>query len=267
MDEAKLKRGLDELITLRKEIFISIASELDESEDQELKNEDDLDINNNPVYKYRRLKAEVLLELTRPYRVPQISDPVLRNELKEFLKDGDIFITNIKRKGIDKKFVRSIERLLRPEFKHDRLDEVAEDLFLDWFNQYDYVYRLLDTVTIVIKNIDLPHKLHDLINEVRQCVVFQRYLAAGIMLRTIAEVAVDDILERNYEPLNDRDLSEKLNFLERKSRFSIPASILDRYRRDLNQFVHGDKTMDREKIDGYLEIVLNQIQELYEESE
>jgi hypothetical protein len=255
IDEAKLKLDLGNLSAIRGKIVGAIVHGTSEGE-----------ISDELVHEYRSLKAEVLLQLTGTKTVPTITDPALRSELKDFLKDGDEFITRLKRAGVDKKLIKGFEDLFEPEFGLQREDEVAEEVFLSWFSQYDYVRRMLDTATIVIKNIDFPEKLHALINEVRQCVIFQNYLAAGIILRTIAEVAVDDILEKNYDLQTNQDLSGKMDFLEHKSRFSIPAGVLDSYRRDLNGFVHGNEIMDRDKIYFYLETVLNQVQKMYEES-
>lgn len=255
MDEAKLKRDLNNLAEMRSKVLNEIFQDHDETDFNQL------------VYEYGALKAEILLKLTAPYKVPQIADPALRCELKTFLKDGDAFITNLKRDGFNKETIKSFEKLLQPQFEDERLEEIAQDLFLVWFNQYDYVYGLLDTATIIIKNIDFPDKLHSLINEVRQCVVFQNYLAAGIMLRTITEVAVNDILQKNFESLDEYDLSEKLAYLKEEPGFTMPASILDAYRRDLNKYVHGERIMSKDQLQGYLEIVLDQIQELYEVSE
>ena len=256
MDEEKLKRDLKTLDSLRELIFGNIKGILNEDEEALAQ-----------LYDYKNLKAEVILELTSSYGLPVINDPILRDQLRNLLKDGDEFITRIKNnENADKELINYLQKLLKAEFDSERFDEVADDLFLTWFSHYDYVDRLMETATIIVKNIDLPKKLNSLIYELRQCVVFQRYLAAGIMLRTLTEVVILDIIKKNYPNFEADDLHHNLNFLSNKSKFAIPAASLNAYRRDLNDYVHGEKIMKRDRLYGFLDIVLSQIQELYDSS-
>lgn len=255
MNEPKLRAELNELNT----IFLKIM-EIIFQQNENNNNLDDL------LWEYKTRRAELQLTLTRDNKIPVIVDPVLRNELTLFLKHGNKFMSSFKKKSRDGDIVKSLEKMLEPEFDNTRLKEVVDQEFLEWFNQYEYVYALINTATIVVKTNELPEKLHQLINELRQCIIFQNYLAAGIMLRTIIDVAVKDILSKNFPEVIFKTLGEKLDYLETKSAFGIPASILNAYRKDLNDYVHGNKLADSKFIKQYVEIVLDQVKELYEKS-
>lgn len=257
MNESQLRAELNELNTIREQLFGIIFEE----------KEPDSDLYSNLLFQYKSLRAELQLELTKNYKVPVIADPVLRKELQSFLNSGDEFLAQMKKKLNNNNFVKEMERQLSPKFEQTRLDEVANELFLSWFNHYDYVNRLINTATIVVKTNELPENLHLLINELRHCLIFENYLAAGIMLRTIAEVAVDDVLKKNYLDVTFKTFGEKLDFLKDESGFGLPASILNTYRKELNDYVHGNKLANSKFIKQYTEIILDQVQELYEKSE
>lgn len=256
MNETKLRSELKELTSIREQLFEMLFEEA----------EPDSDLYKDLLYKYKSQRAEIQLELTKNYKVPVITDPVLRKELQSFLHRGDEFLAQMKKKLGSIDFIKEMERQLSPEFEQARLDEVANELFLSWFNQYDYVDRLINTATIVVKTNELPEKLHRLINELRHCLIFENYLAAGIMLRTIAEVAADDIMAKNFRDVTFKTFGEKLDFLEDESGFGLPASILNTYRKELNDYVHGNKLANSKFIKPYSGIILDQVQKLYEMS-
>jgi hypothetical protein len=222
------------------------------------------------VYEYRSEKAELFLELIEPTHLPRINDPELRKDLRRFFKKGSELIQKLKNADNEdiKEIGVSIEKELIPEFDSKREDEVEWDLLYEWFNPSSFVYSQFEMLPVIMKYLELPKELESLIYELRQCVAFQNYLAAGIMLRTIADIAVKDIVQRNYEQEHSQleTLGERLSFLSKKSSFSIPASALNTYRKDLNQYVHGKKLIDRRYILQYIEIVLSQIEEMYERS-
>lgn len=257
MNETKLRAELNELTSIREKLFEIIFEEV----------ERDSDLYKELLYKYKSLRAELQLELTKNYKVPVIDDSALRKELQSFLHRGDEFLAQMKKELKNNDFIKEMERQLSPEFEQTRLDEVANELFLSWFNQYDYVHRLINTATIVVKTNELPEKLHRLINELRHCLIFENYLAAGIMLRTIAEVAVDDIMAKNFPEQEFEYLGERIGFLKNQPRFSIPANVFSNYLEDLNSFVHGSKTVSSERIVVYSKhMILDQVQKLYEMS-
>lgn len=255
MDEVKLKSELNKLSSLSSEILLILFKEKGRTEDYY-----------NYLDRYKKLKAEILLELTKNFKIPKVTDPALRSELKAYLKHGDYIVSELKKDSDEsgRKFFKSIEKELKPEFSDERIRELEDSLFYIWFSGYDYVYRLINTASIVIKNIDFPEKLESLINELRHCLIFENYLAAGIILRTVAEVAVEDVIEKNFGKKDFNSLEEKLLFLAGKSSFTESASILNAYRRELNKYVHGQKLMKSKFVDGYVEIILAQIEQLYE---
>ena len=255
MEEAKLKRQLNELSELL-ERLINILLEKDgiKGEYKEI------------LQRYKQQRAEILLELTKDYKIPRISDPVLRGELQDFLKHGDKLISAAK-KSTDqevKNFAKVMAEELSPEFDSDRLDDLASDHFYSWFSGRDYVERMIETGTIVIKNIEFPEKLESLINELRQCLIFERYFAAGIMLRTIVEVAVDDILNQKYQDEEFDTLEMKLGFLEGRSAFRRPASFLKAFRKQMNEFVHGERLINQKYVKSHVDVVLENLEMMYE---
>ncbi len=257
INEQKLKQALDKLEDTSRKLILILFEEVDGDF-------------NSLFYEYKELRAEILLELAKDFSIPVIADPVLRKQLKGFLKDGDQLIASFKKnedKGI-RGFGNKIEELLKPEFNQKRLDDIEFELFYNKYHPTDYIYRLIETGTIVIKNIDFPEKLKKLILELRECVVLRNYLAAGVMLRTIIDVAVDDIMEKNFPNEEFDHLAEKIGFLKNQPKFSLSCSILSNYLNDLNDFVHGSKVISPDKIEVYVyDIVLDRVQDLYEKSD
>ncbi len=258
MNEPKLKAELSQLNAIREQLLEALFDENRITDGY-----------NELVQEYRQHRAELLLELSQNYQTSVILDPELRKELKRFIKEGDELLARLKNSEDTniKNLAQIIGDQLKPEFSSEREDELIHELFYSWFSPVNYLYRLIETGVIVIKNLDFPEKLQSLIYELRHCIIFENYLAAGIMLRTIADVAVKDVLRKNF-PQNDfKTLGEKLDFLETKSGFAIPASVLNAYRKDLNDYVHGKKLPNSKFIKQYMEIILDQVQELYEKSE
>ncbi len=255
MNEAELKRQLNELSEIL-ERLISILFEKDGIKGEY----------NEILQRYKQQRAEILLELTKDYKIPKVSDPVLRVELQDFLKHGDKFISAAKKstKPEVRNFANVMAKQLKPEFDSKRLDDLADEHFYIWFSGADYVMRMIQTGTIVIKNIEFPEKIETLINELRQCLIFGNFFAAGIMLRTIVEVAVDDILNQNYQDQKFNTLEEKLDFLEGRSVFRQPASILNAFRKQMNEFVHGERLINRKYVKGHVDVVLENLEMMYE---
>jgi hypothetical protein len=257
MDEVKLKSQLDSLNNIRDEM-LRILIKQDRSE---YKNYSDLQ------WQYKTKRAEIQLILTRDREIPVVSDPILRKDLQHFLKHGDEILHEMKMQVGNNDFIKEMEFQLRPEFEQERLDELADELILFWFNHYDYVYRMINTATIVVKSGELPEMLHKLINELRQCLIFGNYTAAGIILRSIAEVAINDIMEKNFPDQKFDYLAQRIGFLKDQPMFSTSASTISLYLDDLNEFVHGAKSLSPDKIKVYAQdIILERIQELYEKS-
>lgn len=255
MDEAKLKRQLNELSELLNRL-ISILFEKDRIKGEY----------NEILERYKQQRAEILLELTKDYKIPRISDPVLRGELQGFLKHGDRLIS-VAKKSTEKEvrnFGKVMAEQLKPEFDPKRLDDLASKHFYSWFSGADYVVRMIETGTIVIKNIEFPEKLESLINELRQCLIFERYFAAGIMLRTIVEVAVDDILNQKYQDQKFDTLEKKLDFLEGRSAFKSAASILNAFRKQMNEFVHGKRLINKKYVKVHVDVVMENLEMMYE---
>lgn len=272
MDETKIRGYLFELEELSNQILESLFIK------DGLKNS-----YRDLVYKYRSIRAELFLELTDSRKLPRINDPQLRRELKDFIKKGSEMVSKFKsdEHEVFREIGAILEKDLQPEFSPEREKELEWDLFYAWFNPMDYVYGQIESALIVIKNLELPDQLEPLIYELRQCLVFQNYLAAGIMLRTIADVAVKDIMERNYPiEANEKDpkdkknkkllystFGERLSFLNKRSQFSQEATVLNAYRKDLNNYVHGNKLVNKRFVKQYVEIVLEQVERLYEKSD
>jgi|GEM_PF-3374622 hypothetical protein len=267
MDESIIRESLSKLDELYKKVILSLAKE----KNLDIELDFNFDENIEEVFaEYKLERAELMLELSSTYELPKILDPVLRKDLKEFIQNGSAGFTNTSSTNDQKirAVLKALDEDLKPEFSHEREQDLELDLFYSWFSPLDYVYGQLELAPIVLKHLDVPSKLNRLIIEIRECIIFQKYYAAGIMLRTITEIAIDDILSRNFpEVVQDfKTLGERLEFLSRKSQFAIPAEALNYYRKDLNEFVHGEKLIDRKKVKQYMDIVLTQIDELYEKS-
>lgn len=218
------------------------------------------------VQKYKQDRAEILVTLTAGKKVPRVKSDALRIKLREFMRHKYSFEEALKETKSGR-LSKYLKELLHPELSHERRHEVAEEVFLTWFSHLDYVDRMIETGGILVKNIDLPEKLEHLIYELRQCIIFHNFLAAGIMLRTIVEVCIDDIFERMYPESEVVGLGKRLDYLEGTNKFMGPAGVLNAYRKDLNKYVHGNRLPSNKFTANYAEIILDQVQDIYEKLE
>jgi len=226
MDENKVRYELSELEALFNRITEALfESDILHDDYQEL------------VYKYRERKAELFLVLGSGKKLPRVHDAELRERLNRFYKNGEELIQRFKKDNRLREFAKILEEEIKPEFSREREEELESNLFYSRFNGLDYVYGIINTGTIIIKNLTLPKELEPLIYELRQCIIFQNYLAAGVMLRTVADVAVTNIVEVHYpnEAKQFETFGERLDFLKSKNRFMIPSEALNHIRTDLNK--------------------------------
>jgi len=257
MDQVKLKNDLIELSSMSLELL----SILLKSEDGDYK---------SILTQYKNKRADFLLEINKDLEILKIADPVLRKELKDYLKNGAelIHLAKSSQDHSVRDFGKVLENQFKPEFEQKRLSELEFELFYDKYDPTNYVYDFIETGTIVIKHLDFPDKLQDLIIELRECIILKLHIAAGIMLRTIIDVAIDDIMKKNFPEENHTYLAKNIGFLKNRPKFSSHASTISLYLKDLNELVHGKRLISPDQMKFYaFDIVLERIQELYESSE
>jgi len=167
--------------------------------------------------------------------------------------------------------------LFRIELSDEEIEKYAKELFLTWFSQYDYVNALFKTGALILSIGELPKFLDKYVNEVRQSYVFQNYLAACVMCRTIVEICVKDIAVKRgllkmpeqrakinsnkliLADFNDFNLDK---MIDKISTDEINKS-LHRARKKANKIVHGSTLATSDETLKIMKETFKAIHELY----
>lgn len=226
---------------------------------------------------YQRTRQDIRLSLL-PRSVtplPEIKDKTIRARLQKISSGEDL----------PEGFIRG---LFQDTLDVDRLERLSEDLFFSWFDPYGYVEQLYEVGSLVLGVRKLPDFLEDLVNELRNCFVFQQYNATCALCRTVLEISVRDIFDR--AGLNDPHSANYLYVEQRvahtSQRWFLDAEdpslaqmigmlcLLRPYRamknqlRDIvdrgNDLIHGYVKIDRDEAERMLRATLQAIHDLYE---
>lgn len=274
------------------ELFPKVIEEIFKSNYDE--NDSDLEFKN--LLEYKRIKTDILLDL-KDENVFSIENKYLkqlREKLQRLSIYGDPNFPVDVLEEMDRQSRFRILQLLGPELSSKKEDELLDE-FHSWYSGYDYTWNKLHTNLLIIKAGVFPSSLTRFVNEIRECLAFNRYLAAAALLRTTLEIAVEDLCKINHlDDLSDAShWNEKSTFWDnmiRKEKVeSLDKISLDRvtlqYQIDLlclidkfkplqnechevrkvtNQLIHGKLTLGKPEAMTLTHRTFQLIHELYE---
>lgn len=201
-----LQKRLERLEELFPKVIQELATYSNENNNE--------DIKFDTLYEYKRIKTDILLDLKdesvfsienkylkqvreKLQRLSIYGDPNLSDEILEILSEKDRF---------------QLFRLLGPELSSKKEDELLDE-FHSWYSGYDYTWNKLHTNLLIIKAGVFPASLERFVSEIRECLAFNRYLAAAALLRTTLEIAIEDLCKINHLD----DLRDTTNWNEKST--------------------------------------------------
>lgn len=188
----------------------------------------------------------------------------------------------------------AFEKLFETELYDDEIEHLESELFYSWFSGYDYIKELFGVGTLIVNVGDLPSSLSKFVDELRLCYVFQSYLAVYALCRTVLEISLRDVYDKNnlnnQESKNYRQVKETIsqteNFLPRDKKFRFPkkdptlfqmikmlisldsykhlGKALDDIREKTNPLVHGNIDDHKSKPMKIIRSTLQALHNLYE---
>ena len=182
----------------------------------------------------------------------------------------------------------ALEELFEDELSDDEIDSLESDVFYSWFSGYDYVRDLYCVGTLIAGVGELPSSLSLFVDELRQCYVFQRYLAVYALCRTVIEITARDIYKKNDldDPKSENRIRVKELILRTHPKFRFPDSAptlyqmikmltslhpyermgdrLHNIRKKTNPLVHGNRDVGGVKPAEIMRETLQAVHDLYE---
>ena len=239
--------------------------------------EHDIEKAHSHLRAYHRVRQDIRLSLL-PRSVtplPEIRDKKMLARLQQISSGEDL----------PAGFIRG---LFQDTLDEERIKELSEDLFFSWFDPYGYVEGLYEVGTLVLGIGRLPDFLEDLVQELRNCFVFQQYNATCALCRTALEVCVRDTFVRAGldDPHSPNYLYVEQRVARTSQRWFLDAEdpslaqmigmlcLLRPYRalkhqlRHIvdrgNDLIHGHVKVDRQEAERMLRSTLQAIHDLYE---
>lgn len=279
LDEMKLSRIINRLEELYNKV---ISSAFDSNIDKEALNE------------YRESKKELLLYLfDKPIQITDSKHfAEVRKRLQRLTLNGDPFLPD--KSFDDEKFNKALNMfkdLLEPEFSSEEIDDLAWKYFYDFFSGQDYVLHKMKSQLLFLQTERLPENFKAFITEIQECFIFQKYIAATVLCRTVLEIAIRDLFKQNklsseksrywpeIEPffqkkreenksffIEDFDptLNERMNIMSLVEKFSPYTKEMHEVRTLGNSIVHGNRISNRETCSEMIKKTFLLIHHLYE---
>ena len=162
---------------------------------------------------YQRVRQEIRLSLIQRSvnALPDINDKRVREHLQRISLGEDL----------PNEFVRG---LFQDHLDVESLEDLSSKLLYSWFDPYDYIEGLYDLGSLVLGDKNAPAYLEELVDELRHCFVFQQYNATHALCRTVLEISLRDVFEK--QGLNNPN-SDNYLFLERRLGHSKTSRFLD----------------------------------------
>jgi len=167
------------------------------------------------VTEYKRLKTDILFELRNEsiYSIDNKYQKKLRERLQKLTIHGDHNLPTEFLEGLNKEAKIHLMRFLGPELSHKQ-EEIMLDEIHAHFSTLEYVSNKIQTSILILNKESIPKILHKFVDEIRECLAFERYLATSILLRSTFEIAIEDLCKENkLDNLSETD------FWNVKSRF------------------------------------------------
>jgi hypothetical protein len=155
------------------------------------------------------------------------------------------------------------------ELDVDELDDIANDIFLNWYSQYDYVMNLYKIRSLIL-GISVPNNLKKFIEEARRCYAFQQYNAVYSLCRTILEISIKDICERKgiikkrKDNVSDIDDYKIGSLIDKISTGELKNRVKNIYYHQTSILIHGGKIVTPKETEDMFLRTLQTIEQLYE---
>lgn len=252
------------------------------------------EINFDATEEYRSLKKEILLSLfDEPIHYTEDKYfPDVRESLQKLTLNGDPFFDHkiSGNEDIDKLFT-AFSDMLDIDISHE-IDQLALDEFYSWFSGEEYIRQKIKGQLLILQSERLPQFLSDYVNEIRECFIFQQYIAAFVLCRTVFEIATRDLvqkkrllkegsenwdyvkdyvaqqLEKNNRTLEKYDPTLKIyiDLLSLVPSFENFKGDMHNLRIEGNRVVHANKTVGRLECQKMVKDTFWLIHKLYEAS-
>ena len=162
---------------------------------------------------YQRVRQEIRLSLIQRSvnALPEIDDKKIREHLQRISLGEDL----------PNEFVRG---LFQDQLDVDRIEDLSSKMLYSWFDPYEYIEGLYDIGSLVLGDGNIPTYLEELVDELRHCFVFQQYNATHALCRTVLEISIRDVYEK--QGLTDPN-SDNYLLLERRLGHSKTSRFLD----------------------------------------
>jgi len=186
------------------------------------------------------------------------------------------------------------EKIFAINLECDEIEHLESNLFYSWFSGNDYVKELYNVGSLIVSVGDIPSSLLKFVDELRSCYVFQRYLAVYSLCRTVIEIAMSDLFDKNglnnkssqnYQQIKKHIVESEASLPEHK-KFQFPRKTpmlyqsikmltnMDSYthleatlndiREKTNPLVHGNIDNHINKPLEIIKITLQSVHDLYE---
>lgn len=149
---------------------------------------------------YRQAKKDLLLLL---YQEPiHTTDSKhfaeVRNKLQHLTLNGDPFLPEHHENSPDlNKALDLFKDLLEPDITFDEVGELASEQFYSWFSGEDYVINKIKGQLLFLQTERLPEHFKSFVREVQECYIFEQFIAAFALCRTITDLAINDLFDSN----------------------------------------------------------------------
>jgi hypothetical protein len=221
----------------------------------------------NIIWDYYAIKNEVI-EILIDYPVSKISNPKARDILNRIVTHEGLYIEQI---------AQNILRILR--IKEDaasyfsanrdaRFEELSWDLLYSWFGPIAYVESLARTGFLILGT-SVPESFHQFIDQARQCIAFQQYLAVYSLCRTILEIAVRDVGQKSGKLPRDHgnvkeDILRRFSTMKNKVVPTYQRPEIEKIYDKASGLIHGNKVVGETEALDLFDRTLKAVHNLYE---
>ncbi len=279
LDVIKLSRIINQL----EELFRKILTGLIEDE-----------FNTQALGDYLRLKKELLIYLfDKPIQITDSKNFAgVRERLQRLTLNGDPFLPdNLNQKKIENNEGFDFTKIFEPEFTFNEVEELASSKFYSWFSGEEYVINKMKSQILFLQTERLPENFQSFIREIQECYVFQNYIAAFVLCRTVTDIAIRDLFDRNklqsdhskywddikgyYEKKRENNnhftiedfvpnLFERMNIMGLVPKFSLYKNEMHEVRSMGNSIIHGNSVPNHETCTEMIKKTFFLIHHLYE---
>ena len=146
------------------------------------------------------------------------------------------------------------------------------DEFYSWFSGEEYVREKMKSQLLFLQTERLPENFKSFVREIQECFIFQKYIVASVLCRTVLEIAIRDLFDKNelksenskYGEDFDLTLYKRMNIMSLVKKFSPYSKAMHDARTDGNSLIHGNRTVDWDTCADMIKKTFFLIHHLYE---